>query len=869
MSPIIEKLISGIISSFADEDMKLSLLEYLENEYYAAKSEKGRIAAIFISLIRFLQALSSLISEKLTWSLAMFKNYLKIGFRNIKRHKGYSFINISGLAIGMTCSFILLTYIFSEFKYDSFHEKAENVYRLGVRSLMSGDEFTWFSTNFVIGETLKNDYPEVVDFFRFRYMARQAIKYRENNFYENRILLADNSIFNVLTLPFKHGSPETALEAPLTVVITEDMAQKYFGDINPIGEILRFNDQYNYTVTGVIYNLPENTDYPLNIICSMQTIYTLWGKDDLRLSDWISYNFSTMILLEDGYDYRDTEAKMNQLLDNKAGDQLRAKGFSSVLLLQPFTDIHLYTSSSGGQSGGAIEFVYIFSAISFFIILIACINFMNLSTARSFNRAREVGMRKVFGAPRKKLIKQFLSESLLLSFISLFIAMILVELTLPYISSLAGRELDISYLEFNWHIPAFIGITIVAGLLAGCYPALYLSSFKPVSVIKTGFRSSSNVSQFRSFLVVFQFTLSVILIIGTGLIMNQMDYMRNKDFGFDAENVVAIPLRSRETIKSIPTLKDELKSNPAVQSVGVSSGLPGWGAHYNDFIPEGYTRDNTQLMNDIQADAEFFESLGFRIEAGRPFSEEIISDKEKSVIINETAAKQFGWENAIGKTISRMGVTYTVVGVIKDYHVRSVFSLIRPTSMMNNINNPYNPPRVITVKINPENIEETIAYIRDTWEKIQPQLPFNYYFVDSDFDGQFNSIRQSISIFSNFTIVAIIIACLGLFGMASYTAEQRTKEIGIRKSLGASVKRIVVLLNRETVKLILISNIIAWPVTYFMLNRYLQAFPYREEVGVSTFIVSTSLVVLIALLTVAFQSIKAAVTNPIDSLRYE
>ncbi|MFC1492505.1 ABC transporter permease [candidate division KSB1 bacterium] len=869
MSPIIEKIISGVLSYFADEDMKLSILEYLENEYYTAKREKGIVPAIFVSLVRLIQALSSLITEKLTWSLAMFNNYLKIGFRNIKRHKGYSFINISGLAIGMACSFILLTYIFSEFNYDSFHEKADKIYRMGMTSTVSGEEFTWFSSNFVIGEALKNDYPEVVDYCRIRYMARQAIRYSEKSFYEGRVLLADNSVFSMLTLLFKHGSPETALEAPLTVVITEDMAQKYFGDINPVGEVLRFNDQLDYTITGVIYNIPANTDFPMNMICSMQSIYSIWGQDDLRLSDWISYNFSTLLLLEGGYDFRELVPKINQLVDDKAGEQLRAKGFSSNLFLQPFTDIHLYTPSSGGQSSGAIEFVYIFSAISFFIILIACINFMNLSTARSFNRAREVGMRKVFGAPRKKLIKQFLSESLLLSFISLFIAMIIVELILPYISSLAGRELDITYLEFNWHIPAFICITILAGLLAGCYPALYLSGFKPVNVIKTGFKSSSNASQFRSVLVVFQFTLSVILIIGTGLIMNQMDYMRNKDFGFNGENVIAIPLRSRETVKSIPTLKDELKSNPAIQSVGVATGLPGWGAGYNDFLPEGFSRGNMQLMNDIQADAEFFETIGLKIVNGRPFSEEIISDKMKSIIINETAAEQFGWKNPIGKKITRLGIRYTVIGVVKDYHVRSVMNAIRPTSMMNNINNPYNPPRVITVKISPDNIENTLTYIRNTWEMIQPQLPFNYFFVDSNFDGQFITIQQSISIFSNFTIVAIIIACLGLFGMASYTAEQRTKEIGIRKSLGASVKRIVILLNRETIKLILIANIIAWPVTYFMLNRYLQSFPYREGIGVSTFIVSTSLVILIALFTVAFQSIKAAVTNPIDSLRYE
>ncbi len=869
MNRFIEKIISGLISPFADDDVKLSLIEYVENEYLSAKEVKGMAAALLISVLRFLQALFSLFTEKISWSIEMFKNYFKIGFRNLIRQKGYSFINISGLAIGLASGFILITYIFSEFDYDNFHEKGERIYRLGMNSTARGEEFTWFSSTFVLGEEMKANYPEVEDFTRIRYLPRQAVNYKENSFYENNVILADNSIFNIMTFPFKYGSPEKALEAPFAVVITEEMAEKYFGNNDPVGEILRFNAQHDYTVTGVINNIPENSDFRMNMICSMQTIYSLWGQDDPRLSDWISYNFSTLVLLEEGYDHRELEVKINQLLEEKAGERLRSKGFTTVLLLQPFSDIHLFTPPSRGGSQGAIDFVYVFSAISFFIILIACVNFMNLSTARSFNRAREVGMRKVFGAQRKKLIKQFLSESLLLSFISLFFAMILVELTLPYISSLAGRELDISYIDPDWHIPVFIGITILVGILAGCYPAVYLSGFKPVSAIKTGFKSSAGASRFRSVLVVFQFTLSVILVIGTGLIMNQLDHMQNMDFGFNGKDVVAIPLRSRDTINSIHTLKNELKSNPAVLSIGVASGLPGWGAQYNDFLPEGFSRSEMQLMDDIQADAGFFETLGLTIVNGRCFSEDIVSDKERAMIINETAAKQFGWQNPVGKTIIRNGQNFTVVGIVRDYHIRSVFNMIRPASIMNNINHQWNPPRVIAVRISPDDVTGTISHIRNVWERVQPGLPFDHFFLDSSFDGQFRNVRQSISIFSNFTIIAIVIACLGLFGMASYTAEQRTREIGIRKTLGSSVKRIVILLNRETVKLILMSNFIAWPVTYFLVDRYMQAFPYRAELTLSTFFISTILIILIALLTVAYQSIRSSITNPVDSLRYE
>jgi len=840
-----------------------------EEFYNEILNESGFLRANLWYWKQALKSIPKFIFNSFYWSFEMFKSYLKIAIRNIRKSKGYSFINISGLAIGMACSIILLIYIHSELTWDNFHQKAHRIYRLGVHSVMNGSEVHWYVSNAVTAGVLKRDYPEVEDAIRMGGMGTPSIKYKDKIFYERDVFYADASIFNLFTYPIKTGNPETALEAPYTVVISEEMAIKYFGNEDPIGKILRFNNQYDYTITGVIYNIPENSDFSYNMLCSYNTLYAQRGQDDPQLNQWISFNFLTFVLLKENIDHKIVEAKFPAMLDHYVGPQLKAAGAEMNFFLQPFKDIHLYTPAPGRESGGAIQFVYIFSAIAFFILIIACVNFMNLSTARSAKRAREVGMRKVFGAARGRLIKQFLSESLIFSFIALIISIIFVQLFLPFISSLADRDLQMNFSQFSWLFLSFIGIATFTGVFAGFYPAFFLSAFQPIKVLKSGISSAMSHSKFRSVLVVFQFVISISLIIGTGLIINQLNYLRDKDPGFNKEHVVVIPIRSDQTLQSMPMIKTELKRDHTVKVVGISSTLPGQGAQYNQFLPEGFTREQMQLMDDIQADDGFLDAIGINIIEGRNFSREIKTDQKESVIINELAAKKYGWEYPIGKTIRRGREVYNVIGVINDVHIRPFIQTIEPICIANNIHNRFNRARFITIRIKPENIEATINFINKTWTQIQPEQPFDYYFLDDSFDNQFRIFERTKDIFSYFAIFAIFIACLGLFGMSSYTTEQRTKEIGIRKTLGASITGIIFLLNREAIKLSIIANIIAWPIIFLLMNKWLQIFPYRADTNIITFILSAILVVAIALGTIVYQSIKAAKSNPIDSLRFE
>ena len=798
----------------------------------------------------------------------MFRSYLKVFFRNIQRYKIYSFINVTGLAIGMACCILIVVYIINELSYDRYHEKTNQIYRVGVYMDLGGRSLRAAISNHPVGHFLRREYPEVLDAVRFRrYLYRTLVEYEEARFFEENIFFADDSVFNVFSFPMVKGDPKSALVNPFSIVVTEDMAKKYFGEKDPVGKVIRLDNHSDFTVTGVMKNIPRNSHFTFDMLCSFETFYVNnQGQREKWLGDLDNY---TYLLLRDNFDPRQLEQKFPAIVDKHLGPILKALGGEFEFFLQPLTSIHLYSNLEGEISGNSdIAYVYIFAAIAGFILLIACINFMNLSTARSANRAKEVGMRKVLGAHKKKLIIQFLGESLFYSFISLIIAFVFVELALPLFQSLSGRELSSNYAQLPWLILGFIGLTFFVGLSAGSYPALILSSFKPANILKGSLRTGAADSRFRSVLVVVQFSISIVLIVGTVVIFSQINYMKNRRLGFDKEHIVILPILDGSIRRSIDTIKEELKRQAGISIVSVSSHVPSHGTRHQAFLPEGYTLDQSQMMGAVSIDHDYIPTMGIDIIAGRNFSPEFSTDSGRSILINEAAVRKFGWDDPLGKTIVELtgnGIKKTVIGVVRDFHMVSLRNVIEPLY----IENDSNRFGYVSIRLQPGNIPRTMGLLENKWKEIDPTRTFDYSFLDESFDSQYRAEESLSRIFTNFSLLAIIIACLGLFGLTSFLVEQRTKEIGIRKVLGASVSDIALLLSREFFKWLLVANIIAWPVAYYAMNKWLQSFAYRITLGPGVFFLAALMALLIAVFTVSYQSIKAALANPISALRYE
>ncbi len=593
------------------------------------------------------------------------------------------------------------------------------------------------------------------------------------------------------------------------------------------------------------------------------------------MANWFNWNYHTYLQFNKGVDYKKFEAKLISFNDKYIGAFIKSIGGEINNFLQPLTSIHLHSNLENEMSSNSdIRYVYAFAAIALFILLIACINFMNLSTARSANRAKEVGLRKVVGAERSMLIKQFLGEALLLAVISLLFALMIVRFVLPYFNNLAGREMSINFIANPWIASGMLIIVLFVGLVAGSYPAFFLSGFRPVSVLSASVKKGAKNSRFRSILVVFQFAISITLIIGTSIILNQVNYMKNRRLGFEKEQLAVISVRDRATIEKAELLKNELSNIEGVANVCGSSMAPGE-EDFNTsvYFPEGFSSDQGVLMQNFYIDENFMDTYGIKLVAGRNFSKEITTDKDNSIWINETAAKKLEWDNPLGKKIYQPSggqdltkrKSLTVVGVFKDIHHRSVHHLVEPSLL------DFFPGAAgrITLKLNTDFISETMNSIEKKWGEIAPDHPFEYFFLDDYYDGLYRSEERIAGIFRSFTIFAIFIGCLGLFGLVSFAAEQRTKEIGIRKVLGSSDSSIVMILCKEFVFLVIIANIFAWPAAYFTMNKWLESFPYRLDVSFATFIFAGSITMFIALLTVSYRAIKAAWTNPVDALRHE
>ncbi len=802
-------------------------------------------------------------------------NYIKIVLRKIRRQKGYSFINIAGLAIGMACCILIVLYIHSELNFDTFHEHANRIYVLGVSSERAGYEFRGTASNATAAEVLQNDYPEVVQAVRYGYKSVSNFIYGRKLFSINQVMYADENVFDVFTWPMIKGDPKTALSAPYSIVITEEIADRCFGDADPIGEALEFGEDESFVVTGVIEDVPDNSTIDFDALCSFKTLYA-GGEPSRILTDWLSHNFYTYLLLDEEKDPAELEAKFPALLEKFAGEEMRKRGAMESLFLHPLRQLYL---NPPWETRGPIFYVYIFSVVAALVLLIACFNFMNLSTARASTRAHEVGMRKVLGAHRANLMNQFFSESLFFSFVSLLFAVVLVYSILPAINSLTNRTISLDVSQLPWLIPGFLLLSIFVGLAAGIYPAIILSRYMPVKVLRGKLSSIRSNIKFRRGLVVLQFTISITLVISTVIIVRQLFYLQKKDAGYNKENVVVIPASDSAIRDSFAVIKEEFKKNPSVISVSFSSTIPGFGYPNTQKIPEGFDISESVLMDEINADYEYLETLGIELVAGRNFSKEFGTDELYSILINETAVKQFGWDDPLGKTIKSLDpykqgnhyIAKTVIGVVKDFHLRTLTREIEPVFIGYDpeFPLPYSRLDVISVRIQAFNIAKTVDSLKNQWEDIFSERPFNYYFLDDIFEWQFGQIERSRKLFSYFTFLAIFVACLGLYGMASFSAAQRTKEIGIRKVLGSSITGILTLLGKELMLLVLAANAVALPLSFIIMKGWIQNFPYRTNIGILSFLGSSFIVLLIGVLTVSYQAIKAATANPVDSLRYE
>jgi putative ABC transport system permease protein len=789
----------------------------------------------------------------------MFKNYLKITFRNIVRHRGFSIINIFGLAMGMACTILILLWVRDEVSFDRFHEKKENIYRVIVEGKNSSEKGSL--TPGLLAPFVKEEVPEVINAVRIRQRPRMVVRQGQNAFYEDRKFRADPSIFEIFSFPFIKGNPGTASSG---IVITEKIARKYFGDENPIGKTLNINNWYDIEVTGVIKDIPHNSHLQFDFIVALEGLKRRWPGG----FTWRNFVHHTYVQLEKNADPRIVEQKMTEMIFKHAPE---VSQYMTRFCLQPLTHIHL-TAGLHGENGliGDKKYVFVFSIIAFFILFIACINFMNLTTARSLNRAKEVGIRKATGANRKELVKQFFSESFLLTFISLFIALILVELFLSPFNHLTGKHLAVIYSDYSILL-SFIGVAFITGIIAGSYPALYLSSFKPVKVLKSTLAPGKKGDVFRKILVVTQFSLSIMLIISTTVIYNQLHYMRHMKLGFDKENIIYIP--AKENIaKKYEIVKNQLLQNPNILGVTAKNSLPLDTVNHVIIDWQGRKPDQELNIEIAAVDFDFIHTLNLEIVEGRNFSRDHPSDPNEAVIVNEETVRQMGITSPIGKQVTIGTYKGRIVGVIKDANFRSLQYKIKPILMHliydwdSAIMNLYG---AVFIRVRGGHIPEVISHIEKTWKSVNPLFPFEYHFLDETYDNLYNKEKRLSTIFNYFTFCAIFISCLGLFGLASYMVERRTREIGIRKVLGASVPGLVQFLSKEFTRWVLLANIIAWPAAYVFISRWIQNYVYRIDITPWIFILSGLLAWAIALFTVSYQAIRAASVNPVEVLRYE
>lgn len=813
----------------------------------------------------------------------MLRNYVKIAVRNLWRNKGYTFINVSGLMTGLACCLLISLYVLDELSYEQWNPKANRIYRINSDIRYGGSTSNMAVTSDPMGPTIAKDYPQIESFVRLQKPYSLVVKKGNESFVEEQVMYADSTLFNIFPFKILAGSAREALAANC-IVVDETTAHKYFGSADgAIGKSLQLANTDNYRITAVIKDIPANTHFKASMFLSMA------NNARSKEQDWGSHNFNTYLLLKEGVDplvfkkiFQDISAnyvspELKKVLGQSLAD-LAKQGSYLRYFEMPMRDIHLY-SSRGAELGvnGNIQYVYIFSAVAFFILLIACINFMNLATAQSAGRAKEVGIRKVLGGERSTLISRFLTESALTVVIALVLALLAVVVFLPAFNTLADKELRITSL-LSWRfIAVTAAIPLIVGLMAGSYPAFFLSGFQPIAVLKGMVRNKMSGGRLRSVLVVAQFTMSIVLLTGTVVVYWQLNYIQHKKLGFDREQVLIVKNTDVFTQQQAHTLKQELQSVPGITAVSFTAFLP-VPSNRNDnpfYNKPGRQQADAIMMQNWRVDHDYVKTLGIELAEGRFFSTAFPSDSD-GVVINESAAKQMGFSNPIGQRIyyyggedGAEGISSPIIGVVKDFHFESLRKSISPVAMFLTKAKHHTASSVSIRTTGGMDIMSLVGKVEHTWKTFAPDQPFTYNFLNQEFNNMYKAEQKIGKIAFLFAAIAIVIACLGLFGLVAFTVEQRTKEIGIRKVLGASVGSIVNLLSKDLMKLVLIALALATPIAWYLMQQWLQDYEYRVHIQWWMFIVAGGIAIIVALATISFQSVKAALLNPIKSLKSE
>ncbi|MEM1134591.1 MAG: ABC transporter permease [Bacteroidota bacterium] len=809
----------------------------------------------------------------------MLKNYIKISLRSLFNNKVYAFINITGLAVGMSCCFLILAHVKDELSYDKFHKDATNIYRVALERLYPTHNTFYAIIPHSFAGVIAADYPEVEQVVRlFTNQNNDVFSYEDSQgqlhiYEEKHFMLADSNFFQVFTIPFIEGDIKTALNGANSIVITQKTAKKYFGNEMPIGKIISAN-QINYTVTAVCEDIPENSHFKFDLLAG------IGGIPFFNTVNFTGFSAYTYLKLKENTSAKLLEAKFPDMVLKYAAPQIeqrmevsfeqyQANGHGYRYFLQNLRDIHLYSNLEAEMRvNGNINQVYVFISISIFILILACINFMNLATARSTERAKEVGIRKALGSLKKQLVIQFLTESIVISLISLVFTMVIISFTLPYFNDLAGKQISINYSDIKL-ITALLLFSILVGLLAGIYPAFFISSYNTINIMKGQLRTGNKGAWLRDSLVVFQFFISIVLITGTIIVYKQMHFIQRTDLGYEKENIIVIEGADKLTDK-LESFKNEISKISGVNSIAYSSSMPGKPFFFgSSFLPEG--KPEAFVTKTMIIDEDFQATLGLEIIEGRGFSKAY--NDSASIILNETAVKALGITNPIGAKISSRNnnpednITYTIIGITKDFNFQSLREEISPLTIQ--YRNPQNNFGFLAVSITGSSTNNIIKPIEETWKAFESTAPFKYTYFEEDLNTQYISDQRFGEIFIVFAILAIIIACVGLFGLAAYTASLKTKEIGVRKVLGASIAGIIIMLTNKFTRLVTLAFVCAIPVTYFAMNLWLSSFAFRTDMGILPFLVSGITALAIAVITVSYQAIRAAIVNPIKSLRSE
>ena len=803
----------------------------------------------------------------------MLKNYFKIALRNLSRFKIYSFINVAGLGIGMACSILIILYVQDELNFDKFNKKHDRIFRVvEKRNNPDGSNSIVPLSCGLIGQTAEDQLPQVGEIVRI--LSRSAtgrftVQNGDKKFYSGNHIFTSHEFFNVFDFKFLEGDKSTALKDPNSVILTESAKEKYFGDEEALGKTLSIEGSGDVKVTGIMKNPPHNSHLKFDLIFPLKMLLSIEGWRNW-INSWKSEWVTTYVLLRPGYNEKETQAAFKKIgEENFAGSEITSR----EVLLQRLDDIHFHSGEMENDylnaNAGEESYVYILSIIAFFILLIACINFMNLSTAKSFYRAKEVGLRKVMGAFRTSLLKQFLGESLIISFISLFFSIAVLELLFPLFDSLTGKDIAINYIE-NWQfVLTIIGLAFFVGIISGSYPAFFLSKFQPANVLKGIRNTGKRGYSLKQILVIVQFVLSIIMIVSTIVVYQQLQFIRNKKLGFQKDNIIVVDINSGASRKSFREIKSEMLNYPSIRSVTTSSRVPGEWKNLPRVNVQAPGSDVIIQPYHITIDEDFINTYSLELIKGRNFSREMGNDSA-SIIINETAAKLFGWDDPIGKVVRMPDENFSakVIGVVKDFHVESLHKKISPV-ILGYLNNPYLRIDYYSIRTSNTDFGGVLKHLKEVHQKFDKVTPFEYNFLDDRINDFYVNDQRMGELFGIAAMLSILIACLGLFALSSYMAEVRTKEIGIRKILGSSIAGIILLLSKDFIKWIVLATIIAFPVAYFLMNKWLADFAYRINIGPRAFFLSAAVALLIALSTVGYQAIKAATANPVESLRYE